>query len=75
VPEHYNLDSPLGTPGVASEGFPTKHDMNLIRKSLRVSKDGHIQRDMSDGTFWDGVVADAIAVLEPGRVSDSFPRV
>jgi hypothetical protein len=47
--------------------------MNLIRKSIILSEDGHIQRDMSDKTFWHGVVADAVAVLEPGRVSDLFP--
>ena len=69
-PEHYNLDSPLGTPGVASEGFPTTHDMNVIRQSVHLSEDGKIQRNMSDKTFWDGVVADAIAILEPGRVSN-----
>jgi hypothetical protein len=44
------------------------HDMNVVRKSIRLSKDGRIQRDMSDEIFWNGVVADAIAVLEPGRV-------
>jgi hypothetical protein len=68
-PEHYNLDSPLGTPGVASEGFPTTHDMNVIRQSFHLSEDGEIQRNMSDKTFWTDVVADAIAILEPGRVS------
>jgi len=66
-PEHYDLESPLGTPGVASEGYPTMHDMNVVRKSIRLSEDGQIQRDMSDETFWDGVVANAIEILEPGR--------
>ena len=46
--------------------------MNVVRKSIRLSEDGQIQRDMSDETFWDGVVADAIAILEPGRVSDNL---
>jgi hypothetical protein len=50
------------------------HDMNLVRKNIRLSEDGQIQTDMSDETFWNGVVADAIAILEPGRVSSSFPR-
>ena len=47
------------------------HDMNVVRKNIRLSEDGQIQRDMSKETFWDGVVANAAAVLEPGRVSDS----
>jgi hypothetical protein len=46
--------------------------MNLVRKSIILSENGHIQRDMSDETFWHGVVADAVAVLELGRVSDYF---
>jgi hypothetical protein len=46
--------------------------MNLVRKSIILSENGHIQRDMSDETFWHGVVADAVAVLEPGRVSEKY---
>jgi len=67
-PEHYNLDSPFGTPVVTSEPYPTMHDMNVVRKSFRLTGDGQIHREMSDGIFWDGVVANSIAILEPGRV-------
>jgi hypothetical protein len=70
MPEHHDLESPLGTPGVASEGYPTRHDMNVVRKSILLTEDGQIQRNMSDETFWDGVVANAVEILEPGRVSD-----
>jgi hypothetical protein len=70
MPEHYDLDSPLGAPGVASEPYATAHDMNLVRKSIRLSEDGQIRRDMGDETFWDDVVANAVEILEPGRVSD-----
>jgi hypothetical protein len=73
MPEHHDLESPLGTPGVASEGYPTRHDMNVVRKSILLTEDGQIQRNMSDETFWDGVVANAIEILEPGRpISPTF---
>jgi len=41
--------------------------MNLVRKSIRLSEDGQIRRDMAEETFWDGVVANAVEILEPGR--------
>jgi hypothetical protein len=44
--------------------------MNVVRESILLSEDGQIQRNMSDETFWDGVVANAVEILEPGRVSD-----
>jgi hypothetical protein len=74
MPEHLNLDSPYGTPGVASEGYPTRHDMNIVRKGICLLEDGQIRRDMSDETFWDGAVMDAITILEPGRVIDLLPQ-
>lgn len=49
------------------------HDMNAVRKSIRLSEEGQIHRDMSDETFWNGVVANADAVMEPGRVSEHRP--
>jgi hypothetical protein len=45
--------------------------MNLVRKNIRLSEDGQVQRDMSDEAFWNGVVADTAALLETGRVSNS----
>jgi hypothetical protein len=48
--------------------------MNVVRQSIRISEDGQIQTDMSDKIFWDGVVANAAAVLEPAKVSDPFLR-
>ncbi|KAF7968138.1 hypothetical protein HWV62_31760 [Athelia sp. TMB] len=67
VPEHRDLFSPLGAPGIAAEAFPTVHDMNPIRKCIHVNDDGHIERTMSQDAFWDSAVANAEQILGPGR--------
>ncbi|KZP30497.1 hypothetical protein FIBSPDRAFT_884044 [Athelia psychrophila] len=65
--EHASLDSPLGTPGMAAEAFPTVHDMNAIRKCIRVDGNMKIERVMSQDAFWNGAVMNAHEVLAPGK--------
>lgn len=71
LPEHTSLSSPLGSPGIAAEAFPTVHDMNAIRKCIRLTDDMQIGRVMSQDAFWDGAVANAELIMQPGKVSTS----
>ncbi|KZP30534.1 hypothetical protein FIBSPDRAFT_926383 [Athelia psychrophila] len=66
LPEHASLASPLGTPTCAAEAFPTVHDMNAIRKCIRVDGNMEIERVMSQDAFWDGAVTNAHEVLASG---------
>ncbi|KZP09123.1 hypothetical protein FIBSPDRAFT_938641 [Athelia psychrophila] len=73
LPEHRSLTSSLGTPGVASEAFPTVHDMNPIRKCIRINDDMDVERVMSQEAFWDGAVQNAHDIFAPGaRIPPHF---
>ncbi|THU76011.1 hypothetical protein K435DRAFT_904621 [Dendrothele bispora CBS 962.96] len=65
-PHWAKLTGATGVGGLVNLGFPSFHDMNLIRGCMRIRPDGTFDKNLGVQTFWRGLCVETQQILREG---------